>query len=45
MDDLPELVLTVAVFQLIVNILEVGDVELSFALDVEEGEVGFPSLL
>ena len=45
MNDLPELVLSVAVFELFVNILEVGDVELSLALDVEEGEVGFPSLL
>lgn len=39
MDDLPELILVIAVFQLIVNVLQISDIQLSLALHVQEGEV------
>lgn len=45
MDDLPKLILIVAVFELIVNILEVGDVQLPLSLHVQQSEVGLSSLL
>lgn len=44
MNDLPELVLIVAVFQLVVDVFKVGNVQLAFALNVEQGEVGSSSL-
>ena len=45
MDDLPKLILIVAVFELVVNILEVGDVQLSLSLHVQKSEIGLSSLL
>ena len=44
MNDLPELIFVVAVSQLIVNQFQVSNVELSFRLSVQKGEVGSPSL-
>ncbi len=44
-DDFPELVLVVTVTQLAVNKFQVGDVELSLSLDVQQIEVGPPSVL
>ncbi len=44
-DYFPELVFIVSVFELLVNILEVCDVQFPFALNVQQGEVGLPSLL
>lgn len=45
MDDLPKLILIVAVFELFVNILKVGDVQLSLSLDIQKSEIGLSSLL
>lgn len=44
-NDLPELVFIVAVFQLFVDVFKVSDVELAFSLNVQQGEVGLSSLL
>lgn len=45
MDDLPELILVIAVFELVVDVLQVGDIQLALALDVQQGEVRLSSLL
>ncbi len=44
-DDLPELVLVVAVFQLLVNILQIVNVQFTFCLNVQQGEVCLSSLI
>jgi hypothetical protein len=44
-DDLPELILIIAVFELVVDVLQVGDIQLSLALDVQQGEVRLSSFL
>ena len=44
-DDLPELVLVVAVFQLLVNILQIVNVQFTFSFNVQKGEVCLSSFI
>lgn len=43
MDDFDELLIGVAVLQLLIDVSQIVDVKLSLALGVEEGEVGLPA--
>ena len=45
MDDVGELLRAVAVLQLLADVLEVVDVELSLALEIEDPEVGLTAFL
>lgn len=45
MDDLPKLILVIAVFQLIVDVLQISNIQLSLSLHIQEGEVGPSSFL
>lgn len=44
MDDLYQLLITVAVFQLLADVAQVVEVQLPLALNVQQGEVGPSSL-